>query len=110
MLPLPSPPPHNSSSVCAGPWRSHQRFGCLRAGSFAEAFRYGQYVFKIVPIDGSRPYNGAPQKTAQELLSETLVSLTLSALHPAGAWAAGFIVSHSPSSQHGRWQLSCYTW
>lgn len=56
----------------------------LHAGSYAEAFQHGVYVYKIVPMDGSQLYNGAPQKKAAELQSETLVSLTLTALHPTG--------------------------
>lgn len=45
-------------------------------GTFGEAFRVDDIVFKIVPIEG----DGEAQKTASEILGEAAVSLTLSRL------------------------------
>ncbi|GAX83992.1 hypothetical protein CEUSTIGMA_g11417.t1 [Chlamydomonas eustigma] len=60
----------------------------LGEGSYGEAFRLTRTVFKVVPIEGSRPVNGYPQKRAHEMSGEALVALTLSHL-TAGSGSAG---------------------
>ena len=37
-------------------------------------------VFKVVPVEGEQLINGAPQKRAQEMAAEALISLTLTSL------------------------------
>ena len=49
-------------------------------GTFGEAFRGGDIVFKIVPLDGATLVNGEVQKRADEILAEVAISLTLSQL------------------------------
>lgn len=49
-------------------------------GTFAEAFRSGHTVFKIVPIEGDIQVNGEQQKKATDILAEVAIALTLSEL------------------------------
>lgn len=63
----------------------HVDLGAVRKigeGTFGEAFRAGDVVLKIVPMEGDTPVNGEPQKRAAEILAEAAVALTLSQLHP----------------------------
>lgn len=53
-------------------------------GTFGEAFKAGNVVLKIVPMEGSVPVNGEPQKKADEILAEVAVTLTLSGLRDNG--------------------------
>ncbi|XP_021830465.1 serine/threonine-protein kinase haspin homolog [Prunus avium] len=49
-------------------------------GTFGEAFKAGNYVCKIVPIDGNILVNGEVQKRSEELLEEVVLSRTLNYL------------------------------
>ncbi|XP_059438923.1 serine/threonine-protein kinase haspin homolog [Corylus avellana] len=49
-------------------------------GTFGEAFKAGNYVCKIVPIDGDLRVNGEVQKRSEELLEEVILSRTLNCL------------------------------
>ncbi|PON98252.1 Tyrosine-protein kinase [Trema orientale] len=49
-------------------------------GTFGEAFMAGNYVCKIVPIDGDFRVNGEVQKRSEELLEEVVLSRTLNCL------------------------------
>ncbi|EXB57536.1 hypothetical protein L484_022641 [Morus notabilis] len=49
-------------------------------GTFGEAFMAGNYVCKIVPIDGDFRVNGEVQKRSGELLEEVVLSRTLNCL------------------------------
>ncbi|KAF4359357.1 hypothetical protein G4B88_024024 [Cannabis sativa] len=49
-------------------------------GTFGEAFMAGNYVCKIVPIDGDFRVNGEVQKRSEELLEEVVLSRTLNYL------------------------------
>ncbi|KAB1202052.1 Serine/threonine-protein kinase haspin [Morella rubra] len=49
-------------------------------GTFGEAFKVGNYVCKIVPIDGDLRVNGEMQKRSEELLEEVILSRTLNCL------------------------------
>ncbi|KAG2493176.1 hypothetical protein HYH03_008597 [Edaphochlamys debaryana] len=60
----------------------------------------GGLVVKIVPIEGSMEFNGGPQKTAADMLAETLVCRELSGLAEGAGpessaaepnWTAGFV-------------------
>lgn len=54
-------------------------------GTFGEAFKADQAVFKIVPLEGSLLVNGEVQKRAEEILAEVAIALTLSRLRePSG--------------------------
>ncbi|KAL6841910.1 hypothetical protein ACP4OV_028422 [Aristida adscensionis] len=52
----------------------------LGEGTFGEAYRAGRTVCKVVPFDGDSKVNGEPQKRAEEVLEEVLLSLTLNNL------------------------------
>ncbi|XP_020267486.1 serine/threonine-protein kinase haspin homolog [Asparagus officinalis] len=52
----------------------------LGEGTYGEAFRAGETVCKVVPIDGDLLVNGEVQKKADEVLEEVLLSLTLNSL------------------------------
>ncbi|XP_020674359.1 serine/threonine-protein kinase haspin homolog [Dendrobium catenatum] len=52
----------------------------LGEGTYGEAFRAGETVCKIVPIDGDLVVNGEVQKKSEEVLEEVLLSLTLNSL------------------------------
>ncbi|XP_020596846.1 serine/threonine-protein kinase haspin homolog isoform X1 [Phalaenopsis equestris] len=52
----------------------------LGEGTYGEAFRTGETVCKIVPIDGDLVVNGEVQKKSEEVLEEVLLSLTLNSL------------------------------
>ena len=56
----------------------------LGEGTFGEAFGTGAAVFKIIPIEGEHEVNGAPQKTAQEILAEAAITHALSNLRDGG--------------------------
>ncbi|XP_009781945.1 serine/threonine-protein kinase haspin homolog [Nicotiana tabacum] len=49
-------------------------------GTFGEAFKVGENVFKIVPFDGDLRVNGEIQKKSEELLEEVILSGTLNSL------------------------------
>ena len=49
-------------------------------GTFGEAFKAGSTVLKIVPMESDTLVNGEPQKRADEILAEVVVTLTLSEL------------------------------
>lgn len=49
-------------------------------GTYGEAFKVGDMVAKIVPLEGAMPINGEQQKSATELLVEVDMALMLSAL------------------------------
>ena len=49
-------------------------------GTFGEAFRADNIVFKIVPMEGTVLVNGEAQKRADEILAEVAITLTLSKL------------------------------
>lgn len=49
-------------------------------GTFGEAFKAGSTVLKIVPMECDTLVNGEPQKRADEILAEVLVTMTLSDL------------------------------
>ncbi|KAI3417296.1 Protein kinase domain-containing protein [Psidium guajava] len=49
-------------------------------GTFGEAFKAGDYVCKVVPIDGDLRVNGEVQKRSEELLEEAVLSQTLNRL------------------------------
>ncbi|KAJ0980008.1 hypothetical protein J5N97_015482 [Dioscorea zingiberensis] len=51
-------------------------------GTYGEAFKAGDAVCKIVPIDGDLLVNGEVQKKSEEVLEEVLLSLTLNNLKP----------------------------
>ncbi|XP_010544136.1 PREDICTED: serine/threonine-protein kinase haspin homolog [Tarenaya hassleriana] len=54
-------------------------------GTFGEAFKAGDNVCKIVPIDGDFRVNGEIQKRSEELLEEVILSQTLNQLRECGA-------------------------
>ncbi|XP_044483432.1 serine/threonine-protein kinase haspin homolog [Mangifera indica] len=49
-------------------------------GTYGEAFKIGNTVCKIVPIDGDLKVNGEVQKKSEELLEEVVLSRTLNLL------------------------------
>jgi hypothetical protein len=49
-------------------------------GTFGEAFKAGNLVLKIVPMEGTVLVNGEAQKRAEEILAEVAITLTLSGL------------------------------
>lgn len=49
-------------------------------GTYGEAFKAGNTVCKIVPVDGALPVNGEVQKRSEELLEEVTLCLTLNRL------------------------------
>ncbi|KAL0051746.1 hypothetical protein WJX82_001400 [Trebouxia sp. C0006] len=49
-------------------------------GTFGEAFKADQVVFKIVPLEGDLLVNGETQKRSEEILAEVAIALTLSRL------------------------------
>ena len=49
-------------------------------GTFGEAFKADDIVFKIVPMEGSTLVNGEQQKRADEILAEVAITLSLSKL------------------------------
>lgn len=49
-------------------------------GTFGEAFKADDIVFKIVPMEGKTLVNGEQQKKADEILAEVAITLTLSGL------------------------------
>ncbi|XP_038975128.1 serine/threonine-protein kinase haspin homolog isoform X2 [Phoenix dactylifera] len=49
-------------------------------GTYGEAFKAGDTVCKIVPIDGDLLVNGEVQKKSEEVLEEVMLSLTLNSL------------------------------
>jgi hypothetical protein len=52
-------------------------------GTFGEAFKADDIVFKIVPMEGRTLVNGEQQKRADEILAEVAITLTLSGLRDA---------------------------
>ncbi|KAL5582731.1 hypothetical protein UlMin_015173 [Ulmus minor] len=57
-----------------------ERIVKIGEGTFGEAFKVGNYVCKIVPIDGDFRVNGEVQKKSEELLEEVVLSRTLNCL------------------------------
>lgn len=49
-------------------------------GTYGEAFKSGQVVFKFVPMEGCNLINGWPQKGAGDLLGEAIIALALTDL------------------------------
>jgi serine/threonine-protein kinase haspin len=49
-------------------------------GTYGEAYKAGDVVFKIVPMEGSTLVNGEGQKKAEEILAEAAITLTLNGL------------------------------
>ncbi|KAI4301665.1 hypothetical protein L6164_034918 [Bauhinia variegata] len=49
-------------------------------GTYGEAFKIGNYVCKLVPVDGDLRVNGEVQKRSEELLEEVVLSKTLNQL------------------------------
>ncbi|XP_074576235.1 serine/threonine-protein kinase haspin homolog [Curcuma longa] len=49
-------------------------------GTYGEAFKAGETVCKVVPIDGDLLVNGEVQKKSEEVLEEVMLSLTLNSL------------------------------
>uniref|UniRef100_A0A9I9DAI9 Protein kinase domain-containing protein n=1 Tax=Cucumis melo TaxID=3656 RepID=A0A9I9DAI9_CUCME len=49
-------------------------------GTYGEAFKAGNTVCKVVPIDGDLQVNGETQKRSEELLEEVILSRTLNSL------------------------------
>lgn len=52
-------------------------------GTYGEAYKAGDVVFKIVPMEGSTLVNGEGQKKAEEILAEAAITLTLNGLRSA---------------------------
>lgn len=68
-----------------GQFASLEHVRKLGEGTFGEAFKADQAVFKIVPLEGSLLVNGEVQKRAEEILAEVAIALTLSRLRePSG--------------------------
>ena len=84
-------------------------------GTFGEAFKAAEYVYKIMPIEGELIVNGEQQKMAEEVLSEGRIAHELSGLRhggprgedtPADAPApstSGFIHCHAVGVCHGEY-------
>lgn len=71
--------------VLLGQFASLKQVRKLGEGTFGEAFKADQAVFKIVPLEGSLLVNGEVQKRSEEILAEVAIALTLSRLRePAG--------------------------
>ena len=49
-------------------------------GTFGEAFKAGDVVFKIVPLEGDLIVNGEPQKRSEDIAAEAAIASTLSGL------------------------------
>ena len=49
-------------------------------GTFGEAFKAKDMVFKIVPLEGDLIVNGETQKRSEEISAEAAISFTLSNL------------------------------
>ena len=64
-------------------------------GTYGEAYKAGDVVFKIVPMEGSTLVNGEGQKKAEEILAEAAITLTLNGLRSAETM-------RSPTSSHHR--------
>lgn len=74
-----------SMAALLGQFASFQHVRKLGEGTFGEAFKAEQSVFKIVPLEGSLLVNGEVQKRSEEILAEVAIALTLSRLRePTG--------------------------
>ena len=74
-----------SMEALLGQFASLQHVRKLGEGTFGEAFKAEQAVFKIVPLEGSLLVNGEVQKRSEEILAEVAIALTLSRLRePTG--------------------------
>eukprot|EP00775_Hariotina_reticulata_P005959 gene5959-6198_t len=67
----------------------------LGEGTYGEAFKAGQVVCKLVPIEGDHLVNGWPQKGAADLMAEAIISQTLSTLSEEADVAGSLHSSHT---------------
>ncbi|KAL0034660.1 hypothetical protein WJX77_001494 [Trebouxia sp. C0004] len=81
-------------------------------GTFGEAFKADQVVFKIVPLEGDLQVNGETQKRSEEILAEVAIALTLSRLRESTSGpehsqsdnnTEGFVQTHGLGICHGRY-------
>ena len=74
-----------SMEALIGQFASLKHVKKIGEGTFGEAFKAEQAVFKIVPLEGSLLVNGEVQKRSEEILAEVAIALTLSRLRePTG--------------------------
>lgn len=74
-----------SMEALIGQFASLKHIRKIGEGTFGEAFKADQAVFKIVPLEGSLLVNGEVQKRSEEILAEVAIALTLSRLRePSG--------------------------
>jgi serine/threonine-protein kinase haspin len=86
--------------------RDYKKIG---EGTFGEAFLADDLVLKVVPIDGETLYNGAKQKTAEEMHAEAIISNCLSDLREGdgfGNATSGFIEVKRSAVCKGPYALS----
>lgn len=95
-------------------------------GTFGEAFKAGNLVLKIVPMEGTLLVNGEAQKRAEEILAEVAITLTLSGLRESNNDAtstanidtnnkanstSGFVETHGVGICRGRYASTlCKEW
>ena len=83
-------------------------------GTFGEAFKIGNQVLKVVPIDGSVPVNGEKQKSSEELYAEVAIHNALRKLREdtdADNACATFIETYAMRVCRGRYpQLLVEEW
>lgn len=79
-------------------------------GSYGEAFKLQGVVVKLVPIEGTLPYNDGVQKTAPELEAEALIALTLNQLREAQPRSRGAAAEDATSGSNGEWDTSTVAW
>lgn len=53
-------------------------------GTFGEAFKSAEHVYKVMPIEGDLVVNGEHQKGADEVLGEAMIAYELSSLRAGG--------------------------
>ncbi|DBA71502.1 TPA: hypothetical protein ACH3X2_011289 [Trebouxia sp. C0005] len=84
-------------------------------GTFGEAFKADQLVFKIVPLEGDLLVNGETQKRSEEILAEVAIALTLSRLREPTSGpeqsqsdniTEGFVQTHGLGICRGRYAKS----
>ena len=93
-------------------------------GTFGEAFKAGNLVLKIVPMEGRLLVNGEAQKRAEEILAEVAITLTLSGLRQSSNdtnttsindnkanSTSGFVETHGVGICRGRYASTlCKEW